>query len=85
MCTKKGHEIICSNSSNNDNTFEGKPSKITSYNYIVLDDKVAIWKATSHEGMLILDFENKRYSASQTILLNEGIVNKNCVGKVKKY
>lgn len=85
ICTKNSTLITCSNTSKNDLMHENKPSVITNYIVIIKDKDIAVWKASSHEGIIILDLKNKRYSVTSTHILDEGLFNKNCVGAIKNY
>jgi hypothetical protein len=83
VCVKNGSTVNCSNTAKE--PFHGnKPSVVTSYLVILEDAEVALWKATSHEGVIILDLKNKRYSTSSTHIL-DSFFNKNCVGEIKNY
>jgi len=84
ICSKKGMLITCSTTSNSGSMHDGKPSTITTYDEGIAGD-FALWMATSHDGIVILDLKNKRYSVNSRHLLKEGLIIKNCIGEIKKY
>ncbi|APF03545.1 TPA: hypothetical protein JAJ32_000042 [Legionella pneumophila] len=85
ICDRDGSAITCSHTTNDSSKFNGKPSTITNYTELKLNNEFSIWVATSHEGMIVLDIKNKRYSVTSTHLLPEGLLNKNCIGKIKEF
>ena len=86
ICTKDGILINCSNTSKTDTMYGKKTSAISNYNEVIIkEQEAAVWIALSHEGLIILDIKNKRYSASTTSIVQGWLFNKNCAGVIKNY
>lgn len=85
ICNKNGNVVTCSNTAKNEKMYGSKPSVINTYTELIIDENYIVWKASSYEGMIILDIKNKRYSATSTYILPGWLVNKNCAGEIKSY
>lgn len=84
ICSKTGNQIICSNTTKG-TMYGNKPSSIITYIEIIFDKDIAVWKSSSHEGMIIFDLKNRKYSTSFSFFLEKGLFNKNCIGDINSY
>lgn len=81
ICSTQDKKVACSITTKDGFVYGHKPSDILHYNIVSDDEDVSVW--ISGCNMLILDKKSKKYYYATTVLANEGLLNKNCIGKVK--